>query len=474
MTNPADSTRMPAPSLQGSSQVSFADVAHQTLSFDRSEPAEALILRLIDTRWMQRLRRISQTGNTRFVYMFAEHSRFGHSLGVAYLATMLMKQLRRHSDGKIAAELARYEAAVAAAAILHDVGHIAPGSHLAERCWAPKSRSRHETVSSRVIREDEEITSILSAHSADLQELVCRILAEDAALPKWTVQIISGGGWNADRGNWAIVDSAMCAVSYGRYNVNALVDAFRIAGQGELVLHESRLDALTHFFVARDSMYRQVYQHRVLQAVDALSQNIIQRLRDLTASERRAGSTAERAVAVSAQLERKGVFADDAMAAAIVAEEYATELPLETIFRMTESWWGYHIERWTACGDPVLADLAARMRDRRLLKTVRLNGARGTAPAPDAAESEAALVARAAELAAELGLDPRYYVTVVADSDKHRGKAEQPPMVLLENGSLVTVQEVEPMLGAIIGNSSLSRRWLAVPRAVKERLGRER
>ena len=211
MTNsPKNTLSSTPPSLQGSAQVSFADVAHQTLSFDRTNPSEALILRLIDTRWMQRLRRISQTGNTKFVYMFAEHSRFGHSLGVAYLASMLMKQLRRHADAPgTMAELEKYEAAVAAAAILHDVGHIAPGSHLAERCWAPKSHSRHETVSSRVILEDAEISGILQAHSADLPDLVCRILAEDPALPRWTIQIISGGGWNADRGNWAIVDSAM-------------------------------------------------------------------------------------------------------------------------------------------------------------------------------------------------------------------------------------------------------------------------
>lgn len=439
--------------------VSFADVAHQTLSFDRNERADALVLRLIDTRWMQRLRRISQTGNTRLVYMFAEHSRFGHSLGVAYLASLLMKQLRRHS----ASVVEQYETAVAAAAILHDVGHIAPGSHLAERSWSPTGGGRHEKVSMRVIRSDSEIGSILREHDPNLPELVCGILAEDPALPRWTAQIISGGGWNADRGNWAIVDSAMCAVTYGRYNVNALVDAFRIADSGDLVLHESRLDALTHFFVARDSMYRQVYQHRVLQAVDALTQNVVLRLRDLTADAQADAAT------TSAMLQSLRVFADDAMVAVIRSPRYSEELPLDTIFQMTESWWGYHIERWCSAGDAILKDLAERLRDRRLFKTIRLNTGRG-----EQTSDESDLIRRVKARAEALGYDPRYYVAVVADADKHRGKAEPPPLVLLEDGRLVAVHEVEPMIAAILAQPTLARRWIAVPREIKESLGRER
>jgi HD superfamily phosphohydrolase len=71
--------------LNKSKTVNFADVAHGTLIFDKANSWDALILKLVDTAWVQRLRRISQTGNTKLVYMFAEHSRFGHSLGVAYL-----------------------------------------------------------------------------------------------------------------------------------------------------------------------------------------------------------------------------------------------------------------------------------------------------------------------------------------------------------------------------------------------------
>ncbi len=446
--------------LRGPANKSFADVAHGMLRFDLNEPADELVLALIDSRWVQRLRNISQTGNTRAVYMFAEHSRFGHSLGVAYLAILLMRHLRGYHP-----ELVRpYERAVAAAALLHDIGHVAPGSHLAERVWAPSFGGQHEQISTRIIGEDPEIRGILEAAEPGLSTTVQQILLEDPELPSWTHAVISGGGWNADRGNWAIVDSTMCAVSYGRYNVSAIVDAFRLTQDGALVIHESRLDALTHFFVARDSMYRQVYQHRVLQALDSLTRTTVIRVRDMLGGEPSMTATEARL-----RLEAHGIFADETMAEVIVAKNYATELSLKSLFEMTEPWWYYHIHRWCGCADPVLADLATRIRDRRLLKTIRLP----SIPGADGEHHPEArnLIARATETARSLGFDPKYYVTIVRDADAHRGKSEETTPILLDDGRLVDVADVEPMIAQLLARPPLQRRWIAVPKSVKDALG---
>lgn len=428
--------------------VSFADVAHQTLTFDTKDRTSQLILELIDTAWVQRLRRIKQTGNTNLVYMFAEHSRFGHSLGVAYLACLLMRSLKQYYPEQVA----DYEMAVAAAALLHDIGHVAPGSHLAEKIWGKDSGAKHEEISIQIIREDKEISSILNKYNGALLETVCQILAGANSLPPWTVATISGDGWNADRGNWTILDSAMCSVSYGRYNVTALIDAFRLSESGELIIQENRLDALTHFYVARDSMYRQVYQHRTLQAVDALSEKIVLRLRDLIAEIKVLGE----------QSIDTHIFADQTMLAALCAKSYPSELELKDIFRMDENWWQYHLDKWCSSNDKILSDLALRLRDRKLLKTVRIE------------KDSDQVIERAKDLCLELGFDPKYYLNTVNLSDRHRDETESAPLVLLENGKLVPVTQVEPLIEQILKRPENTKCWLALPKEVKEKLGRNR
>lgn len=434
--------------------VLFADVAHQYLIFDPADEACRLVLELIDTPWVQRLRSIRQTGNTNLVYMFAEHSRFGHSLGVAYLALALMDKLSRYTP-----ELVRpYRNAVAAAALLHDVGHVAPGSHIAEKVWTRHAALNHEHVSLRIVQEDPVIQKILiEAGGLKLVSDIVAILQESTAVPAWASTIISGGGWNADRGNWAIVDSAMCSVQYGRYNVLALLDAFRIVPDGRLVLAESRLDALTHFFVARDSMYRQVYQHRVLQAVDALTKNIAIRLRDILL-EAQCDNHPEQ---ISTVLAERNIFADETMRAALCSNDYTKDVPLSIVFNMTEQWWRYHIDRWCECGDLILKDLSLRLRDRKLFKTIRLEGA---------VDSNSAIALRQqVETAAEkLGFDPRYYVTIVDSSDRHRRTDDTEPLILKDSGDVVPVTAVEPVIAQFVRQTDQQRRWIATPREVKE------
>lgn len=435
------------------STINFADVAHQTLIFDKTIPSEELILKLLDTRWMQRLRYVLQTGNTKLVYMFAEHSRFGHSLGVAHLANLLMKHLKKFSPEQVEP----FEQAVLAAALLHDVGHIAPGSHLAERIWGQVKKAKHEFVGTRIIRQDTEIRGILESFDARLPELVCGILEDSPHLPDWTKEIISGSGWNADRGNWSIVDSTMCAVSYGRYNVLALIDAYRLTESGQLVLQESRLDALTHFFVARDSMYRQIYQHRALQAVDALTVNIVQRARDIAGL---AANPSNRD-SVRSEFEKRRVFADESFLQVLLSGDYSQELGIDTIFHLNEAWWYYHLMRWCDSDDSILKDLSTRLRDRRLFKTIRLSSSENA----DKVRVEAI---RAAE---SFGYDPRYYVVKVEEADTHRGKDGDAAQILLDSGKVVPVTEVEPLIAQLLAKPISNRRWLAVPHEVKEKLG---
>jgi HD superfamily phosphohydrolase len=417
------------------SEITFADVVHQSVSFSKNDPAERLILELLDTRWFQRLRDISQTANTRLVYMFSEHSRFGHCLGVAYLAKLALSKLSKRSPK----DVETYRSAILVAALLHDIGHLAPGSHTAFKTWFPDQPDCHEELAETVITQDPEISSLLTSFSPTLSQTVLSILDESEAVPAWTWQIISGGGWNVDRGNWSTVDSVLAGVSYGKYNIPALVDSILITHDKRLALMENRLDAMLHFMVSRHAMYRQIYQHRVLLAADMLNKAVVQRARDL-------GNDLE--------------FADDIMRAALNAKN-AKELGVNTMFEMRESWWRYHMSRWSKARDPILRDLSDRILHRRLFKTVRILDV----------EQGPALASRARQALESLRLDPRYYLHQLSTADVHSGDSKQSMLVQLDGGEVVTLSEADPLIKSMANESHLAKRsWLAMPAEAKQKM----
>lgn len=419
-------------SMAHKNPISFADVVHQSIVFRPNIAAEKLVLDLIDTPWVQRLRDISQTANTRLVYMFSEHSRFGHCLGVAYLAATLLARLEENFPKQVAP----FKSAILAAALLHDIGHLAPGSHTAFKTWFPNQADSHEEIALRVIRDDPTIQHRLLAESADLPLLVAQILAEDSALPPWTWEIISGGGWNVDRGNWCMVDSIMAGVSYGRYNIPALVDSLVITEQGHLAIRENRLDAMMHFAVSRHAMYRQIYQHRVLLAADTLNTAIARRARTL-------GSELS--------------FCDPVMTT-VLAANGAEDLSLESIFAMREPWWRYHLSRWTTGQDAILADLSKRLIDRRLLKTIRVTQA--------ADHSQLMQQAHAATVAA--GFDPEYYLHQISLRDLNSSDQHHALSVILDDGTIRPLGDADPLYRAMVtGSSQQNKTWLVLPSEVK-------
>src|SRR6185369_9216398 len=66
----------------------IADPIHQYILYARPDggPGESTEQDLIDSPWMQRLRRVPQLQSARWVFPAAEHSRFQHSLGAMHLA----------------------------------------------------------------------------------------------------------------------------------------------------------------------------------------------------------------------------------------------------------------------------------------------------------------------------------------------------------------------------------------------------
>jgi uncharacterized protein len=154
--------------------------------FDERDPFDSSVWPLVDTRELQRLRRIKQLGLSEFVFPSATHTRFVHSLGVFHNARRLIGLIRREFELKrVPGEFDEGRANVAAlAALLHDIGH-GPFSHSfeeARKAIAGGKIRKHESYSGEMIRSSASEIGDILARVGVAPEEVSKLL--EAETPK--------------------------------------------------------------------------------------------------------------------------------------------------------------------------------------------------------------------------------------------------------------------------------------------------
>src|SRR6185503_10463247 len=255
------------------------DPVHGSIGFDKDR--EKLVIDLINTREFQRLRRIRQLGALFLTFHGAEHTRFTHSLGVAYMARRIFDALL--AAGQVQQKgraLERTRLVAIVAALLHDLGH-GPFSHLYEKVFNDR---RHEEWTGLIIKHGRgEVGRLL--RRAGMVEEVLGVYGRTYR-PAFVSDLVSSQ-LDADRLDYLLRDSFMTGVAYGKYDLEWILTNLGLARRGgrdaELRLAINGLKgyhAAEQFVIGRYLMYQQVYYHKTSRSAEQMIRTALQRLVD--------------------------------------------------------------------------------------------------------------------------------------------------------------------------------------------------
>lgn len=264
----------------------IADPVHQYIAFTRPGgfPGEATEQDLIDTSWVQRLRRIQQLQSARWVFPGAEHSRFQHSLGAMHLAgrfgVQLYPSLRAIFPDVPSAAL--IEELLRVSGLLHDVGH-GPFGHFFDDNFLVDYGLSHELVGQRIIRDElsdilrglrRSPTGVFAADETIDPEWICYLMGKMYTHPlenhpRWLQHLkpLLSGVFTADNMDYVLRDSYMCGVAVGPIDIERLMYYSFFSEEG-LTLDRSGLQAFIMFLNARFYLYSNVYYHRTTRGID--------------------------------------------------------------------------------------------------------------------------------------------------------------------------------------------------------------
>ncbi len=225
---------------------------------------DEFIFDLIEHKSFQRLRRISQTGLTQYVYPGATHSRYLHALGCLHLMQKAVSTLRQ-KNVQISAE---EERALYIAILLHDVGH-GPFSHALESTIV--EGVHHEDISLRIMqRLNEEYHGELDLAIRVFQKKYHR---------KFLGQLIASQ-LDIDRLDYLKRDSFFTGVTEGNIGSDRIISMMNVR-EDELVIDVKGIYSVEKYLISRMFMYWQVYLHKTAFGVELYLIQALKRAKEL-------------------------------------------------------------------------------------------------------------------------------------------------------------------------------------------------
>jgi HD superfamily phosphohydrolase len=269
---------------------------------------EALVLDVLRTKELQRLRRVRQLGLAHLVFPGAEHSRLVHVLGASYLAIRFARRLQDASRGFLIDELTPNDSALrdmAIAALCHDLGH-GPLSHVWEREIIGKHFERrkwcvalgldehfddqeelkwHELVTQALLAwQDGQLFKLLETYETGFAERVRQLLLGNYYLPYLPRLLASD--IDVDRADFLKRDTHQTGVAYGAYDLEWLVSTCTVGktSHGELVVGFDDRKAprvVEQFLIARRALYDTVYHHKTVRGAEGMVAQFLRKLREV-------------------------------------------------------------------------------------------------------------------------------------------------------------------------------------------------
>jgi HD superfamily phosphohydrolase len=267
--------------------------------------------KIVDSIPFQRLRNIRQLATTYLVYHGAEHTRFGHSIGVMHLVTRVFNSVVSDKPAIFSDDQKENEALIIwyrqilrLIALTHDLGH-APFSHATENLF-PDNRT-HEHYTKKIIEETViaeyinnigkklhiELAGKLQTAPNDLIEkhnirpitpqLLWMIYGEKPHISNkeyiWPdfvfLKSFMDSELDCDKMDYLLRDSLFCGVTYGKYDLDRFISTLMIhKNKSEnsmmLAINSGGIQAFEEFVLARYFMFIQVYFHKTRRHLDRL------------------------------------------------------------------------------------------------------------------------------------------------------------------------------------------------------------